>query len=32
MIEEMERDIRVARSLLVRLSEQTDESEQEQPL
>jgi chromosome segregation ATPase len=31
-IEEMERDIRVARTLLARLSEQTDESEQEQPL
>lgn len=30
--EEMERDIRVARSLLVRLTEQTDETEQEQPL
>ena len=32
MIEDMERDIRISRQLLVRLSEQTDESEQEQPL
>ncbi len=32
MIEEMERDIRISRQLLVRLSEDTDESEQEQPL
>lgn len=31
-IEELERDIRVARTLLARLTEQTDESEQEQPL
>lgn len=32
MIEEMERDIRISRQLLMRLSEDTDESEQEQPL
>lgn len=32
MIEELERDIRVQRSLLVRLVEQTEEGEQEQPL
>lgn len=32
MIEDMERDIRISRQLLVRLSEETDESEQEQPL
>ena len=31
-IEEMGRDIRIARSLLVRLLEETDEAEQEQPL
>ena len=32
MIEEFERDIRVARGLLVRLSEQSDDAGQEQPL
>ena len=31
-IEEIERDVRVARSLLVRLEEQTDGTDQEQPL
>lgn len=31
-IEEIERDIRIARSLAVRLTEQSDEAEQEQPL
>lgn len=32
LMEDMERDIRISRQLLVRLSEDTDESEQEQPL
>ncbi len=31
-IEEIERDVRIARSLLVRLEEQADETDQEQPL
>ena len=32
LIEDVERDIRTSRQLLVKLSEDTDESEQEQPL